>query len=85
MITETISNAQATYTIGYQVIEENNEVYLILDSLDYCCSQCETRDTVDLSLVPVHNVVLMCIACSNTLCTIPEEQFKIKLIQEVIC
>lgn len=80
MVTETISTTQATYTIKYQVEEEENEVYLILDSLDYHCYNCEAKSQVDLSLVPVHNIALMCVACDSTLCTIPEEYFKIKLV-----
>lgn len=79
MITETITNSKATYTILYKVEEEDNKVYLILNSLEYHCLTCEAKDQVNLSLVPVHNIALICVACDTAFCTLPEEHFKIRL------
>lgn len=83
MITEAMSDVNATYTHHYQVTEGDNEVYLVLDSVKYCCGICEAKAMVDLSLVPAHNIALVCVSCDNTLCTIPKEHFKIRLVPEV--
>jgi len=86
MITEDVTTTGATYTLRCRVVEENNAAFLLLDSLEYTCTNCRTNTLVDLSLVPAHNIALKCGKCGNSLCDIEEEQFKRKLIvEEALC
>ena len=82
MLTETFNNSRVTYVIRYQIEEENNSVYLALDSLEYQCHTCHNEALVDLSLVPVHNISLLCSSCEQRLCNIQEDDFKRQLVPQ---
>ena len=71
-----VENCTAWYTISI----EDNEVFMNLDSLEYMCRKCEKHQYIDLSPVPPGQIPVICRACDTKICSIQENDFKVKMI-----
>ena len=65
----------------WSVIEiEDNEVFLVLDSLEYKCIGCDKSQYADLSIVPPNTIKVKCSSCGKNLVTLREDDFRTQLV-----
>lgn len=63
----------------YTVEIENNQPFLILDSLEYKCVSCDKSQYADLSIVPISKITVKCGNCNRKIVFLDEDDFSIRL------
>ncbi len=79
MITRYGKSDSALYTRLYRVEERFGTPYLVLDSVDIDCLNCNKVTHVDFRMVPVCQIEMKCVACDSSLFLIEEEDFEYEL------
>ncbi len=76
MICQHVETQYASYDRLYSLEARGNVPYLVLSSIEFLCRVCEKSASLDLSLVPVHEIHIKCDVCDRSLFSVSENEFE---------